>query len=118
VSLAEFTSLLLLVLEDASDSAEVQFQVPIARNFVVELHGSEHAGVPMSTDEAARAVYLGPDIFYRLIDVGVKGTDGKSTTIFMRVSDYPPGPFEKTWNQPPGRGPFKQVMAARLGRLA
>jgi hypothetical protein len=35
---------------------------------------------------------------------------GEVTTIFMRVSGHPPDTFEKTWNQPVGNGPFKQLL--------
>jgi hypothetical protein len=36
------------------------------------------------------------------------------TTIFMRVSGHRPDTFAKTWNQPVGSGPFKQLLPEKM----
>ena len=57
-------------------------------------------------------IYLGPDQFYRVIDVAVRRVDAEGCTVFMAISGHAPCAFEQTWNQPPGSGPFKQVIAS------
>ena len=36
------------------------------------------------------------------------------TDIFARVSGHAPGSFDQTWNEPPGTGPFKQLIAEHI----
>jgi hypothetical protein len=63
---------------------------------------------------AIDALYLGEDRFYLVIDVAVIGVGSSWTTIFTRTSGHTPGPWEKTLNDPPGRGPFKQLITVQL----
>jgi hypothetical protein len=68
----------------------------------------------MEKDEAFEAVYLGADRFYRIIDVSVIRVSKDVSTVFMCISGHNPGPLNETWNQPPGSGPFKQLLATRV----
>ena len=60
---------------------------------------------------AIHDLYLGTDRFYRIIDVAVIEVGKGHTTVFVRASDHKPASFEQTWNDPPGSGPFKQLIA-------
>jgi hypothetical protein len=55
-----------------------------------------------------------PDRFYGIIDVSVKSVSPVVTRVFVGASGHPPDAFERTWNQPPGMGPFKQAVAHRI----
>jgi hypothetical protein len=61
-------------------------------------------------------LYVGPDRFYRVVDVGVVEVQRDRTVIFMCVSGHPPSSFADTWNQPKGAGPFKQIESAVIRR--
>jgi hypothetical protein len=86
----------------------------VPRSFEIEMHGVGPHRKIMEKNEAFEAVYLGPDPFYRIIDVSVIRVSKDVSTVFMRISGHNPGPLNETWNQPPGSGPFKQLLAARL----
>ncbi len=58
---------------------------------------------------AADALYLGPERFYKLIDVVVKWIEGDITVVFVRAADFDPCPWEATLD-PNGLGPFKTTM--------
>jgi hypothetical protein len=63
---------------------------------------------------AGDALYLGDDRFYRIIDVAVVGVSADTTTVFVWASAHHPGSFNETWNDPPGSGPFKQLIADEI----
>ena len=65
----------------------------------------------MTTDEAVNALYLGKNRFYRVIDVAITAVSDKFSRVFVRASAHKPSTFEETWNNPPGGGSFKQLMA-------
>jgi hypothetical protein len=65
----------------------------------------------LKKDDAFEKIYLGPDRFYRIIDVAVRRVSEDVCTVFVGISGHAPGPLNQTWNQPPGSGPFKQVLA-------
>ena len=75
--------------------------------FEIEFHGAGVPGRIVSFDEAVRRSFVGSDIFHLIIDIGVKRFEMGRWRIFVRVSDHSPGPFDKTWNNPHGSGPFK-----------
>jgi hypothetical protein len=101
-------------LEVAAANAEARFRRPIPRNFRIELHGANHIRDLMEPAAAVDALYLDEDRFYVIIDLAVLGVGPSWTTVFTRVSGHAPGPWEKTWNDPPGSGPFKQLLSAEL----
>jgi len=82
----------------------------IPRDVVIRLHGAGEGGADMSVDDALSTLYLTPDRFYRVIDIGVVRTTRDTTYVFVGVSGHAPGPWESTWNRPPGNGPFKVII--------
>jgi len=52
--------------------------------------------------------------YHRIIDVAVIKVSRNENTIFMRASDHTPSTFDKTWNNPPGSGPFKQLISQKI----
>lgn len=74
-----------------------------------EVHGGGHDGTLMSLTAAAAEAFVSEDLFYVFIDVGVRRFTPSSTTIFVGISSRPPVPFERTYNTPPGSGPFKVI---------
>lgn len=108
---SEFKDLFDAALETAILSAEQRLKRKLARNILVLLHGAGHPGDLMSSAEALDALYLGTSEFYRIIDVAVIEVGQQHTKIFVRASSHHPTPFEQTWNDPPGSGPFKQLEA-------
>lgn len=105
----EFQQLLRRVLESAISNTEMRLSRPLPRDVKVELHGCGHSGDIMDIEEAFECLYLDEDTFWGIIDVGVKEVNRSSTTMFVRVSDHSPSSFDKTWNDPPGNGPFKEI---------
>jgi hypothetical protein len=79
------------------------------RTCMFEFHGGGHDGTLMSLAAAAAAAYVSEELFYVFIDVGVRRFTPSSTTIFVGISGHPPVPFDRTYNTPPGSGPFKVV---------
>lgn len=102
---AEFASRFLTFVADAVSRGSTG--VPVAPGgYAIEIHGAGHRGVRMTVDEAADALYLGPESFYRIIDVGILDADENEVRLFVRPSDHPPGRWSETW-APSGDGPFK-----------
>jgi len=63
----------------------------------------------MTPAEVLEVLYLGPDTFFRIVDVAVLRVLSDRCVVFMRVSGHRPGSFSESWNQPEGSGPFKQI---------
>jgi hypothetical protein len=64
-------------------------------------------------DAALDNIYLGPDRFYRIIDVAIKELLPKESVVFVRVSGHPPDVFGTTWD-PASTGPFKQILSDKI----
>ena len=109
MSKEQFETLFDRALETAAEEAAQRLQRPVPRRFEIEMHGlGEHSQL-ISKDGALDLLYLGPDLFYRIIDISVISVSDNVVRIFLCVSGHQPGSFEETWNQPPGTGPFKQL---------
>jgi len=106
---AEFEQRFKDALEEAACLADEQLGRRVPRHFVVELHGAGHSKDRVSAADAADALFLGDDLFYRIIDFGVVEVSPNTTTVFVRASDHEPSSWDRTWNTPPGSGPFKQL---------
>ena len=113
----EFHSLFLKVLEESAQAAESKLSTKIPRKFEIQLYGAGYSGVIMDLDSVFNILYLGEQRFYRVIDVAITGWGDTKTRVFVRVSDHQPATFEKTWNTPPGYGPFKKLMASKVDNL-
>jgi hypothetical protein len=59
-------------------------------------------------------LWLSEDRFYRIVDLIVAEVATSTTWIWARESGHEPSSFEKTWNQPPGVGPFKVAVFDRV----
>jgi len=105
----EFKALFNAALDVAAARAEGHFRLNVPKNKAVELHGAGHGGDRMTPDEAAEAFYLGPERFYKLIDVLIKRIEGDTAIAFVRVADFESCPWAST-HDPGGLGPFKTTM--------
>ena len=59
-------------------------------------------------------LFLSETEFYRIIDLAVVDISPTTTWVWARESGHRPVAFEATWNQPPGSGPFKQLIAEEI----
>jgi len=109
----DFRQLLLRALERAAENAEDTLNRSIARTFRIELHGLGHSGESFKPDDAVDVIYLGPDHFFKIIDVAVTEVTRDSTTVFVRISGHTPCEFAMTWN-PDDLGPFKQLSSMEI----
>jgi hypothetical protein len=111
MSKEDFKTLFEHALEVAAQNAERKLGRPVPRRFEIETHGLAPHPRVLKKDDAFEEIYLGPDRFYRIIDLAVRRVSKDVCTVFMGISGHTPGPLSQTWNQPPGSGPFKQVLA-------
>lgn len=107
----EFKILLERALQTAAQNAEKKLGRRIPRKFEIVLHGLAPTSRILGTSDALDEIYLGPDRFFRIIDLSISRVSKDVATVYMAVSGHPPGPLSQTWNQPPGSGPFKQTLA-------
>jgi hypothetical protein len=107
----EFARRFQAALRAAAEDADRSLERPVPRRFRIRLHGAGHSGDLIDPERALNALYLGPDLSYRIIDVGATEVGREHTTIFVRASQHDPAPYDRAWNDPPGCGPFKQLGA-------
>lgn len=107
----EFRTLFESALEIAAKNAETKLGRLVPRRFEIEMHGLASHPRVLEKDDAFEEIYLGPDRFYRIIDLAVSRVSKDTSTVFMSISGHPPGTLNQTWNEPPGSGPFKQLLA-------
>jgi hypothetical protein len=110
----EFRQLFEQALEAAAQNAEAQLGLAIPRCYEIEMHGRLPGPRMLGKDAAFSELYLGPDRFFRIIDVAVRRVSKNETIVFMHVSGHEPGHLNQTWNQPPGMGPFKQLLSDKI----
>ena len=110
----EFQQRFEAALEAAVQNAERQMHRTISRQLLIRLYGANHAGDLITVNQAIDALYLGENLFYRIIDLAVIEVSSQITVLFVRVSGHAPSTFEQTWNDPPGSGPFKQLLAKTI----
>jgi hypothetical protein len=96
-------------LEDAAHLTEQQLGRTVPRSYEILLHGAGHSGDIMSAEEALDILYLGNNLFYRVIDFSVSEVRPGVTTVFVRPSSHPPAPWHQTGYGPPDPGPFHQL---------
>jgi hypothetical protein len=109
----EFGELFLQALSAAARNVENGLARPISHSFIVELHAPGSPGARVTVEEALDRLYLGSDIFYKIIDVTIKELSQQSSIAFVRVSGHQPVTFDRTWD-PSGTGPFKQLLNPSL----
>lgn len=110
----EFRTLFEDALELAAVNAEKKLGRKVPRNFKIVFFGGGHSGALLDPNSALDILYLGEDLFYRIVDISVKEVDKVSTRVYVRVSQHKPSEFSQTWNDPPGSGPFKQLIAENI----
>jgi|ERR1035441_6401753 hypothetical protein len=109
----EFGELFLRALSAAARNVEDRLARPISHSFLIELHAPGSSGTHVKVEEALDRMYLGSDLYYKIIDVTIKELSPQQSIAFVRVSGHQPVPFDKTWD-PSGTGPFKQVLNPSL----
>jgi hypothetical protein len=114
MSFEKFYGLFHNALLAAVKSAEEQLHRELPQKVKIELHGAGRSGDLVAPVIAAQQLYLGEEIFYRIIDVAVIKVSKTECTVFVRPSAHTPGAFNQTWNKPPGSGPFKQLFAEKI----
>ena len=110
----EFSQLFMDALELAAENAKQELQIAVPRDFRIMFSGAGHDRDLMEIEDALFKLYLGEDIFYHVIDVAVVEVHPERTIVFVRPSNHQPGPWEQTWNKPPGWGPFNQLLSLRI----
>ncbi len=105
---AKFARLFRQSLDEAAAFADTKLGRLVPRTFVIELHGSGSGNRGLSFDEALQALYLGPDQFYRIVDIAIRAVADHESIAFVRISGHQPVGFNDTWN-PEHTGPFKQL---------
>ncbi len=110
----EFAALWRRALEQAASNADTALGFQVPRALTIRLRGAGPAEDELSPEAALERLYLGPDRFYRIVDVSVTEVTPERSIVFVRVSAHAPATFEKTWNEPRGMGPFKQLIAKAI----
>jgi hypothetical protein len=98
MTIEEFKNLFEQSLETAAQNAEKKLERSVPRQFEIEMHGLASQPRILNKDEAFEEIYLGPDRFYRIIDVAVRSVSKNVSTVFMGISGHAPGPISQTWN--------------------
>lgn len=110
----EFARLFEVALEEAARNAEKALSRDIPRVFKIRLHAAGLSGELLNVSSALEALYLGEDKFFRIIDLMVIEVNSTQSIVFVRPSSHTPSSFHDTWNDPPGMGPFKQIIAEKI----
>lgn len=113
---AHFRALFEHALAVAADNAAKKLGRPVPRSFEIEMSGRTDPLI-LSQDDALELPYISSDCFYRIIDVSVVGISTDFCRVCICISGHHPGPLNETWNQPPGSGPFKKLLADEIKAL-
>lgn len=113
----EFRILFVEKLNEAARIAEASLGSPISRNFIILRDSPKSDGRRISVDQAASELFVTNEKFFRIIDLAVVEVSPTTTTVWARESGHAPGSFDNTWNQPPGSGPFKQLISADIRQV-
>lgn len=106
----EFAQLFRHHLDLAAQNAEERYKISVPRSFLIEFHGKGHSHkIPIDVDTAIDALFIDENTFFLVIDVVILEIRKSVTRVFVRPSGHPPDIFERTWNDPPGSGPFHHM---------
>jgi len=114
MSRREFELLFRRKLDEARELAEAKLGRPLPSNLGVLRGSPKSDGRRISVEEAMSELFLSETEFYRIIDLVVVEVSATTTRVWARESGHRPAAFEATWNQPPGSGPFKQLIAEQI----
>jgi hypothetical protein len=107
----EFSALYEKALELAARNIELKYGQYIPRLFEIEFHGFSPTKRILTKESSLEEIYINENSFYRIIDVSVIKVHQLVITVFIKISGHAPGSFDRTWNDPQGYGPFKQILA-------
>ena len=110
----QFEAIFHEALAEAARNAETKIARSVPHNFEIELHGAGYRRALLDPPAAIEQLYLDPDRFYRVIDIAVTAIGPHRARVFVRVSNHEPGSWDQTWNDPPGSGPFRQLLAESI----
>ena len=114
-----FKHLFETALEKAAQIAETEHHLTVPRDFVIEYPGWGSPPELIDVDMAVELMFTDENSLPRLVDVAITAVSPKRACAFVCVSGYPPvASFEKTYNTPPGSGPFKQIIAFKIAQLS
>ena len=65
-------------------------------------------------DSAVDKLFARAPLFAAIIDISVIEVYDDATVVFVRPSAHAPTTWDRTWNVPPGRGPFKILIAENV----
>ena len=109
----EFRKLFENHLEIAIKLAEEELKFKLPSNRKIALFGLGYSyNSPkdlINFSEALDALYISDEKYFVFIDIAVLDIVEDSVVFFVRPSGHRPRTFDKTWNTPPGNGPFKQL---------
>lgn len=100
-------------IEKSAAIAERKAARPAPRDFLIELHGVGIAGDILTPEKALDRIYISQQVFWPLIDISLKAVTDSKSIVFVRVSDFPAGPWSSTFD-PISSGPFKQIESMRI----
>jgi hypothetical protein len=112
VSREQFAGLFARELERAVRVVEMSLGHPVGRPIRVRL-GSPNTN-PTPPDQAVDALYLGPNRFFRAIELAVVELGPNYTDVMASPSGHAPGPFSRTASYANGGGPFTHALAQEI----
>ena len=110
----EFARLFRSQLELAACAADQRLSRQVPRQFGILRNTPGPSGRRITFEQAVEELFVSESAFFLIIDVAVAEVTSSTTWVWVRESGHAPGPFEVTWNQPPGSGPFKQVAVGTI----
>jgi hypothetical protein len=96
-------------IQDAIFAAQRLTDRKLPSDFEIELHGGGVAGRIVALSDAMSHIYIDEDTFHPIVDIGLKRVRSRKCVMFVRISPQSPTTFDRTWNTPPGNGPFKII---------
>ncbi len=114
-----FKQLFEAALEKAAQIAEAEFQLNVPRNFVVTIPGWGYPEELIDVDSASELLYISNDALPFIVNVCIRAISPYVACAMVMQTGHPPvSSIDKTYNTPPGSGPFKQVIAFKIARLS
>ena len=86
----EFSELFLECTRQGIEKVEKKYHISLSKNFEVELKGAGVAGAIVAPAVAIDLMFISEDLFFCVIDVGVKAVVGNKAIMFVGVSGHEP----------------------------
>jgi hypothetical protein len=105
----KFKHVLTTTLEAAARVFEHYTNQPVPRTFRINIIGvPRHNGEHLTVEEAIKRLFLGENLYLPVIRARIMGIHEAHLYLEL-IPDGKGVPFERTWNHPPGAGPFKFI---------